>query len=133
MDESGARAILQFHLDASAAGDGAKAHTVYLPDAVLEFPQSGERFEGVANIRGFREVYPADVHLVIRRIRGGGDVWIAEVAVRYDDGPENYGLSVLQFRGDKVAAETIYYAEAFEAPEWRARWRVAPTHPAGID
>lgn len=133
MDESGARTILQFHLDASAAGDAVTAHTVYRPDAVVEFPQSGERFEGVANIRGFREVYPADVHLEIRRIRGGGDVWIAEVAVRYDDGPENYGLSVLEFRGDEIARETIYYAEAFEAPDWRAQWRAAPARPAGVD
>ena len=133
MDESGARAILQFHLDASAAGDVAEAHTIYHPDAVLEFPQSGERFEGVDNIRGFREVYPAEVHLSVRRFRGGGDVWIAEVAVSYDDGPENYGLSIQEFRGDKVAAETIYYAEAFEAPDWRARWRVAPARPAGVD
>ncbi len=130
MDENGARAVLEFHLDASTAGDAAKAHEVYLPDAVLEFPQSGERFEGVPNIRGFREVYPADVNLEIRRFRGSGDVWIAEVAVRYDDGPENYGLSVLEFRGEKIARETVYYAEAFEAPEWRARWRAAP---AGID
>lgn len=133
MDQSGARAVLQHHLDASAAGDAATAHEVYLPDAVLEFPQSGERFEGVANIRGFREVYPADVHLEIRRLRGGGDVWIAEVAVRYDDGPQNYGLSILEFAGDKVARETVYYAEAFEAPAWRARWRAAPAWPATTD
>ena len=28
-----------------------RAHKIYHDDAVLEFPQSGERFEGVANFR----------------------------------------------------------------------------------
>jgi hypothetical protein len=32
---------------------------MYDDDAVLEFPQSGERFEGVANIREWRSRYPA--------------------------------------------------------------------------
>ena len=104
------------------------------PHAVLEFPQSGERFEGVPNFREWRRNYPAEVDLEIRRVRGGGDVWTAEVAVRYDGGPWNYGVSIHEFRGDKIARETIYYAEAFEAPEWRARWRAAPPHqPADAD
>ena len=103
---------------------------MYLDDAVLEFPQSGERFEGVPNFREWRARYPADVEFEIRRVRGGGDVWTMEVAVRYDRGPWNFGVSIHEFRGDKIAKETIYYAEPFEAPEWRARWRAAPPPPA---
>jgi ketosteroid isomerase-like protein len=129
MDQDGARAALQLYFDRAAAGDEDGAHEVYREDAVLEFPQSGERFEGVANFREWRRGYPAKVDLELRRVRGGGDAWTAEVAVRYDGGPWNYGVSILEFDGDKIARETIYYAEPFEAPEWRARWRAAPARP----
>jgi hypothetical protein len=39
-----------------------------------------------------------------------------------DDGPQYYGLSILEFRGEKAAHETIYGWEAREAPQWRAVW-----------
>jgi hypothetical protein len=35
-------------------------------------------------------------------------------------------MSILEFRGDKVARERIYVTETSEAPEWRAAWRGAP-------
>jgi hypothetical protein len=54
------------------------------------------------------------------------DVWVVELKVRYDDGPWNFGVSIHQFRGDRIARETIYFAEPFEPPEWRAQWRAAP-------
>ena len=126
MDETGARAALRHYVDRSAAGDNDGAHDIYADDAVLDMPQSGERFEGVASFKAWRKDYPAAVELDIRRVRGGGDVWTAEVAIRYDGGPWNYGVTILEFRGEKVARETIYYAEAFPAPEWSAAWRAAP-------
>jgi ketosteroid isomerase-like protein len=129
MDQDGARAALQHYVDCSEARDVDRAHEIYAEDAVLEFPQSGERFEGVPNFLEWRRRYPATVDYEIRRVRGGGDVWTAEVAVRYDGGRWNYGVSIMEFRGEKVARETIYYADTFEAPEWRSRWRAAPPHP----
>jgi hypothetical protein len=69
------------------------------------------------------KIYPATVEFRIRRIRGRGDLWVAETSIRYDGGPWNYGCSILEFRGDKVARETIYIGQAWEAPEWRAPWR----------
>ena len=96
------------HLRYSAV-DGDKAHEIYNDDAVLEFPQSGERFRGKANMQGFREQYPAEVTFEPREIRGSGDVWVAEGRVLYDD-------------GDPVQRETIYFAEPFPAPEWRRPW-----------
>ena len=127
MDENGARAALRHYFDRSAAGDNDGAHEIYHQDAVLEFPQSGERFDGLPNFKEWRKDYPAEVEIEIRRVRGGRDVWVAEVAIRYDGGPWNHGVSILEFRGDKVARETIYYAEPFPAPDWRARWRATPS------
>jgi hypothetical protein len=46
MDQDAALAALRHHLDAT---DTDVAHEIYHEDAVLEFPQSGERFEGVGN------------------------------------------------------------------------------------
>jgi len=48
---------------------------------------------------------------------------VAENQIRYDGGPWNYGCSILEFRGDKVARETIYITQAWDAPDWRAPWR----------
>ena len=102
------------------------AQEIYHDDAVLEFPQSGERFVGVANLKGWRRGYPASVTYEIRDVRGAGEVWVAELTIRYDDGPQNFGVSILELRGDKIARETIYVAEGWEPPEWRAQWRAAP-------
>jgi SnoaL-like domain len=74
---------------------------------VLEFPQSGERFEGVANFREWRRQYPADLRFRIRRIIAREDLVVAEVSVSYDGGPWQYGVQLLEFRGDRVARERI--------------------------
>ena len=99
---------------------------LYAEDAVLEFPQSGERFEGVPNFREWRSQYPAGVKLELRDLRGSGDLWVVEGTISYDDGPSRPAVNVLEFRGDRVARETIYVTEEWDAPDWRARWRSAP-------
>jgi hypothetical protein len=62
----------------------------------------------------------------IRRIRGADDIWVAEITVSYDGGEPRYGVDVLEVRNGKIVGETVYVGEAFDAPEWRAPWRVAP-------
>ena len=125
MNDAEKRALIKRSL-AQVGGDQDIAHEMYRDDAVMEFPQSGERFDGVESFRDWRSEYPADVEFEIRNLRGGGDLWVAEVAIRYESGPWQPGVSILEFRGDKVARETISVAESREAPEWRARWRSAP-------
>jgi ketosteroid isomerase-like protein len=106
-----------------AGTDVDRAHELYHDDAVLEFPQSGERFEGVANFREWRRQYPAEVRFRVRRITAREDLAVVEVSVSYNGGPWLFGVQLLEFRGDKVARERIYGGEAWEAPEWRAPWR----------
>jgi hypothetical protein len=74
--------------------DPIRSHELYHDDAVLEFPQSGERFEGVANFREWRSQYPGEVEFQLRRLSGCGDVWVRELSVRYDGGPTADVLSV---------------------------------------
>jgi hypothetical protein len=99
------------------------AHEIYHDDAVLEFPQSQERFVGKQNFLSWRKQYPASTKFQLRRIRGQGNFWVTELSISYDGGPWNYGCSIMEFRGDKVAQETIYFGQGWEAPEWRAPWR----------
>jgi ketosteroid isomerase-like protein len=124
MDASTVKAMLEQQFE--HAGDPVRSHEMYHEDAVLEFPQSGERFEGVENFREWRSQYPAEVSFELGEIRGADDVWVVELTITYGQGPRNFGVSVLEFRNGKIARETIYVTEGFEAPEWRAQWRAAP-------
>ena len=123
MDATTVRAMLEQHF---ASGDPDASHAMYHDDAVLEFPQSGERFVGVENLREWRSSYPASTTVEFREVRGRDDLWVAEISIRYDDGRPNFGVSILEFRGNKIARESIYVAEAWEPPAWRAQWRSAP-------
>jgi hypothetical protein len=111
------------HWESNLAGDVDRAHELYHDDAVLEFPQSGERYEGVANFREWRRRYPADVSYRVRRITTREDLVVVEVSVSYNGGPWQCGVQLLEFRNDKVARERIYVMEGWEAPNWRAPWR----------
>lgn len=105
-----------------AGVDEDKAHEIYHDDAVLELPQSGERFVGKQSFLTWRRTYPAKLDFKIRRISHDGDLWVAENLVSYDGSPYQFVVYILQFRGDKIAHERVYVFEGFEAPEWRAEW-----------
>jgi hypothetical protein len=123
VDAAIVRAMLEQHF---TSGDPERSHAMYHDDAVLEFPQSGERFEGVANLREWRSQYPAETAVEFHEIRGSDDFWVVELSISYDRGPRNFGVSILEFRGDKIVRESIYVTEGWDPPEWRARWRSAP-------
>jgi hypothetical protein len=124
MDETTIIAALRRHWEHEAT-DKDVSHEIYRDDAVLEFPQSQERFEGKKNFIAWRKIYPASLEFRIRRIRGRGEFWVAENSIRYDGGPWHFGCSILEFRGDKIVKETIYVNQGWEAPDWRAQWRAA--------
>jgi SnoaL-like domain len=124
MDVATVKAMLEQQFE--DAGDPVRSHEMYREDAVLEFPQSGERFEGVENFREWRSQYPADTNFEFTEIRGAGEIWVVELTVTYDQGPRNFGVSILEFRDNKIARESIYVTEGFEPPEWRASWRAPP-------
>ena len=102
-----------------------RAHEMYHEDAVLEFPQSGERFEGLANFREWRRQYPADLRFRARRMTVGENLVVVECSISYNGGPWQYGVQLLEFRGNKVACERIYVMDGWPAPEWRAPWRAS--------
>ncbi|MGA8272193.1 MAG: nuclear transport factor 2 family protein [Candidatus Sulfotelmatobacter sp.] len=115
------RAALDQHWAASDANDFETEHLIYHEDAVLDYPQSGERTRGRANIQGQRASQPSNKRFTVRRIIGGGDLWVTEFILTYDGKP-SYTVSIMEFKGDKVARETQYFADPFPAPPWRAQW-----------
>ena len=115
------RTALDQHWAASDANDFETEHRIYLEDAVLEYPQSGERTCGRSNIQNQRASQPNKKRFSIRRIIGSGEVWVTEFILTYDGKP-SYTVSIMEFKGDKVARETQYFADRFVAPAFRAQW-----------
>ena len=113
------RARIQRHWDASERGDAEVEHEIYADDAILDYPQSGERFRGRAKIQAQRGGHPAERHFTVRRIVGGGDLWVSECVITYDGAP-TFSVSVMEFAGDLVALETQYFADPFKPPAWGA-------------
>jgi ketosteroid isomerase-like protein len=115
------RAALDQHWAASDAGDFETEHRIYHEDAVLEYPQSGERFRGRCNIQNQRASQPSQKRFTVQRILGDGDLWVTEFVLTYDGKP-SYTVSIMEFTGEKVARETQYFADPFVAPAFRAQW-----------
>ncbi len=76
MDDRTVRVALERHWNASDASDFKVEHEIYREDAVLEYPQSGERIRGRHNIQESRFVQPNKKRFTVRRIIGSGDLWI---------------------------------------------------------
>jgi hypothetical protein len=113
MDDRTVRAALKRHWDASDASDFETEHDIYHEDAMLDYPQSGERIRGRHNIHESRFVQPNKKRFAVRRIVGAGDLWVTEFVLTYDGIP-SYAVSIMEFREGLVAHETQYFADRFD-------------------
>jgi hypothetical protein len=116
------RAALDAHWRASASGDANAEHDIYLDDAISDYPQSGERILGRANLQALRSHHPGKPSgFNVRRILGRADLWITEYTITYQGKPA-FTVSIMEFRGLQVVHETQYFADPFDAPAWRTQW-----------
>jgi hypothetical protein len=113
------RAAIEEHWAASERGDLEAEHELYSDEAVLDYPQSGERFTGRSSISTQRGGHPAERHFFVRRIVGAGELWVSECVITYDGVP-SFSVSIMEFDGARVVHETQYFADGFEAPASRA-------------
>jgi hypothetical protein len=113
-----ARAAIEEHWRASKADDIEAEHAIYALDAILDYPQSGERFRGRERIAAQRGGHPADRHFTLARITGAGSLWVSECTITYDGAP-SYSVSIMEFVDGLVAHETQYFSDPFRAPESR--------------
>jgi ketosteroid isomerase-like protein len=135
------REVVERYVQALMARDLDMQAEVCAPDMVSEFPQSGERFRGWANIRAISENYPGGLpeDLIGKvvgsedkwvvgpsyntlRIEGSGDVYTLVGSATYLDGKTWQVMSLIELKGGKIAKTTEVYGEPFEPPAWRSRW-----------
>ena len=112
---------LRRHWTASDANDFATEHQIYRDDAILDYPQSGERIRGQHNIQASRTAQPNTKRFTVRRMLGEGDLWITELVMTYDSQPF-YVVSIMEFEDAQVVHETQYFSDAFEPGPSRAQW-----------
>jgi ketosteroid isomerase-like protein len=119
MDDRTVREALKRHWDASDAGDFQVEHEIYREDAVLDYPQSGERIRGRHNIQESRMVQPNKKRFTVQRMIGSSDLWVTQFVLSYDGTP-SYTVSIMEFREGLVTHETQYFADRFDPAPSRA-------------
>jgi hypothetical protein len=118
-DDAEILARIHQHWEASESGDLDAEHAIYATDAILDYPQSGERFKGRARIQAQRGGHPAERHFTVRRILGAGELWVSECVITYDGVP-TCSVSVMEIGDGLVTHETQFFADPFPAAPGRA-------------
>jgi SnoaL-like domain len=123
MDERDAPQVAEAVWRAMEAGDWDTAAGLLHHDFVQEWPQSGERIVGRDNAIAINQNFPGGMPTMrFRRSLTGGHLAVLEVELTYADGSRYLGVSVVELRDGKVVKETDYFAQPFQAPQWRAQW-----------
>ena len=123
MDEEQARQFLtQLYSNLSPEEE----YNVRHQDYVMEMPQSGERFRGRENMRAIQRARGNQAnpprYLQLRRVLVKVGLWVVEAVIDYDDGRVFDVVLILELRDGKMWRDRWYFAEPFEAPEWRSQW-----------
>jgi hypothetical protein len=123
MDEEQARQFLtQLYSNLSPEEE----YNVRHQDYVMEMPQSGERFRGRENMRAIQRARGNQAntprYLQLRRVLVKEGLWVVEAVIDYGDGRVFDVVLILELRDGKMWRDRWYFAEPFEAPEWRSQW-----------
>ena len=118
----GHRATIEKLIDGLNRGDIGVMDEVFHDDALMDWPQFSERIRGAENRRRVYENIPTLPTITTRRIFGEGDLWIAEATLDYGEGAIFSTVLVFEFRDDRIARETAYWATPGPPAEWRAAW-----------
>jgi len=100
------------------AGSGT-GHVIYAQDVVLEFPQSGERFEGTDHLRRWRDSYPTELRFQVRQLTLHDDHAVAEIVVARGDETWMSTVRMLELEGDLIRRERIYVLDGRDPAEFR--------------
>jgi predicted SnoaL-like aldol condensation-catalyzing enzyme len=123
VDERDASQVAEAVWKALQGGDWETASRYLHDDYVQEWPQSGERIVGRDNAIAINQNFPGGLPTMrFRRTLAGGDLAVLELELTYADGSRYLGVSVIELRDGKIAKETDYFAQPFQAPQWRAQW-----------
>ena len=120
MDEQQARRFLEEMISTLSAE---KEYALRHEDYAMEMPQSGERISGRENMREFQRAFATNStppSIRIRRVLVRERLWVVEGVNDYGDGGVFNVVLIVELKDGKWWRDTRYYAEPFEAPEWRA-------------
>ena len=121
MDETVVRQMIADHFAVAGKDENAAAE-IFADDAVLEWPQSGERIRGKPQIVALHEATPVSVDFEIRRTIGCGELWVTETTIRYDGTRPTNAVFIMEFHNGKVVRETDYFGDPFDPPAYRSSW-----------
>ena len=128
MDEQQARRFVE---EMYAVLSAEKEYAARHEDYVMEMPQSGERIQGRDKMRTFQESYsdPSNLPTIrVRRLLVRDGLWVGEGFIDYGEGSVLNSVAVVELKDGRIWRDTRYFAEPFEAPEWRSQW-VEPMGP----
>ena len=57
------------------------------------------------------------------RVEDSGRIGTAVLRIAYPDGSRWWNVILYELRGDRIALARNFFAEEFDAPEWRAQYR----------
>jgi hypothetical protein len=122
MDEQQAR---QFLTELFSVLSAEKGYAVRYEDYVIEMPQFGERIRGPENMREFQQAFASNSNppsIRVRRVLVREGLWTVEGVNDYGEGGVYNVVLIVELKDGKWWRDTRYYAEPFEAPQWRAPW-----------
>ena len=122
MDEQQAKRFLEEMFTTLSAE---KEYALRHEDYAMEMPQSGERIRGPENMRAFQRAFATKStppSIQIRRVLVREGLWVVEGTNDYGEGRVYNVVLIVELKDGKWWRDTRYYAEPFEAPQWRARW-----------
>lgn len=130
--------IVRRYAEASAAREFDELAKLRHADWETLWPQSGERVRGHACWAEIAQRYPGGIPEIVlgrlvgsedrwvvtpgntvARIAGSGDFWWSEWRMLYPDGKVYQCVALIEMRDGLIWRETVYWAEPFEAPDWR--------------
>jgi hypothetical protein len=73
-------------------------------------------------MREFQKAYPTPPSIKLRRVLVRDGLWVVEGVNDYGGGQVFEVVLIIELRDGKMWRDRRYYAEPFEAPEWRVQW-----------
>ena len=114
------REVVERFFAATERGDADVAAALVDDEMVMDWPQSGERFVGRANVLGAMGAVEVKPQFAGQpRLVGSGPLWVLMVPLRYGEDVLQY-VAVLELEAGRIRRATGYWGAPFPAQASRA-------------
>ncbi len=121
------RELVERFFAATERGDAEAVASMVGDEMTMEWPQSGERFRGVANVLGAMGAVQVKPQFAgTPRLIGSGDVWVLMVPLRYGEEEVLQYVAVLELAAGRIRRATGYWGAPFPAQAARHHSWTAP-------